>query len=128
MKYYLIIHCSDTPDERDVSAEDIHKWHREKGWDGIGYNKVVRRNGEWQDGRPDYWNGSHTKGFNAHSIGICMIGRDEFTDMQFQTLESLVRMYKAKYPGIEVCGHNEFDKNKTCPNFDVKAWHDTIHW
>lgn len=125
---YLVIHCSDTPNEREHTAEDIHRWHREKSWDGIGYHKVISRSGQWQEGRPDYWSGAHVKGHNHESIGICLIGRDEFTDMQFQTLQALVRMYKARYPGIQVVGHCDLDDKKTCPNFDVKAWHDSVDW
>jgi len=125
---YLVLHCSDTPNNSDITSVDIHQWHLERGWDGIGYHKVIKRNGEWQDGRPDYWVGSHVKGNNTGSIGICLIGRDEFTDMQFQTLESLVRLYKSKYPDIKVVGHRDLDSEKTCPNFDVKKWHDSVNW
>ena len=125
---YLVIHCSDTPNHWETTAEEIHQWHLERGWDGIGYHKVIKRNGDWQDGRPDYWVGSHVKGYNTGSIGICLIGRDEFTDIQFQTLESMVRLYKSKYPDIKVVGHRDLDSKKTCPNFDVKEWHGSVNW
>lgn len=119
---YLVIHCSDTPNDRDVKAAEIHEWHRERGWAGIGYNLVIERNGQWEPGRPDYWVGAHVSGHNDESIGICLIGRDEFTDMQLQTLRSYVSYYQAKYPGIQVCGHCDLDNKKPCPNFDVKHW------
>jgi N-acetylmuramoyl-L-alanine amidase len=111
---YLIIHCSDTPNHRDIKAEDIHRWHLENGWDGIGYNMIIER--------------SHCRGHNTESIGICLIGRDEFIPIQMASLESQCRVYKSKYPGIKIVGHNELDPHKTCPNFDVQKWIETVHW
>ena len=38
---FLIVHCSDTPNEKSFSANDIHQMHLEFGWNGIGYHKVI---------------------------------------------------------------------------------------
>ena len=40
---YIIIHCSATKAGRDFHTKDIDKWHKERGWDGIGYHKVVTK-------------------------------------------------------------------------------------
>ena len=40
---YIIIHCSATKAGSDFHAKDIDKWHKEWGWDGIGYHKVVTK-------------------------------------------------------------------------------------
>ncbi|WP_108163196.1 N-acetylmuramoyl-L-alanine amidase [Saccharospirillum sp. MSK14-1] len=126
---FIAIHCSDSPNERDVSAADIHRWHKEKGWDGIGYNEVITRSGEIQHGRPPYWQGAHVQDFdgdgigdNSDSIGICLIGRDVFTDAQFYSLTKLVNEYLLIYPNAQVVGHYQLDSRKTCPNFDVQSW------
>ena len=38
----IIVHCSATPEGRDVSTEEIKRWHtEERGWDDIGYHWVV---------------------------------------------------------------------------------------
>ena len=37
----LVVHCSDTEDNRNLNARDIHKMHLDFGWDGIGYHKVM---------------------------------------------------------------------------------------
>ena len=37
---YLVIHCSDTNDNKNLDASDIHKMHLNFGWDGIGYGKI----------------------------------------------------------------------------------------
>ncbi len=43
----LIVHCSDTPNDRFVSVDDIRKWHvEENGWSDIGYHYVIYRNGD----------------------------------------------------------------------------------
>ena len=33
---FLIIHCSDTPDNKNIGASYIHKMHLNFGWHGIG--------------------------------------------------------------------------------------------
>lgn len=118
----IVVHCSDTPDDRDIGAADIHSYHLRNGWDGIGYHYVIRRCGLLERGRPEYWQGAHAKGHNKNSIAVCLIGRNAFTDAQFKTLHALIDDLRWKYPGAKICGHGELDSRKTCPNFDVQAW------
>mgnify|MGYP003642311506 FL=1 len=117
----LIIHCSATPNGRHHNADEIHRWHLDNGWDGIGYHWVITVDGKLQAGRPEYWMGSHARGHNQSSIGVCMIGTDEFNSEQWAILENLVREKMIQYPGIKVIGHNEVS-SKTCPGFDVQWW------
>lgn len=120
---YLVVHCSDTPDEEVVNARDIHEMHLGFGWHGVGYHRVIERDGRISHGRPDFWIGAHVKGFNEQSLGVCLIGRTEFTKAQFASLEMVLRDWKATYPQATICGHCDFDyTEKTCPNFDVAAW------
>jgi N-acetylmuramoyl-L-alanine amidase len=120
---FLIVHCSDTPNEQDFTAVDIHKMHLGFGWNGIGYHKVILRNGEIQNGRPEYWVGAHVKGKNSNSLGVCLIGRDFFTKNQFDSLEEILKLWKKTYPKSLIEGHYETKSTKkTCPNFDVKKW------
>ena len=120
---YLVVHCSDTPDDEPLTARDIHAMHLGFGWHGVGYHRVINRDGVVEQGRPDYWIGAHVYGHNEESVGVCLIGRTDFTDSQFQSLESVLREWTKKYPNAEVVGHCDFDyTEKTCPNFDAKAW------
>ena len=120
---YLVVHCSDSPNDRDsVDAQTIHKWHLERGWSGIGYHYVILRNGEVQHGRPDYWKGAHAKKVNDRSLGICLVGKDKFTESQFKSLKMLLLVLIKEYPYSKVRGHYDFEPNKTCPNFNVEAW------
>lgn len=116
----IVVHCSDTPDNREHTAADIHRWHQERGWDGIGYHWVIRRDGTIEPGRPEYWTGAHVKGHNKGSIGICLIGRKHFTTAQFDALRTHLNWHPESF---ELFGHYELDPSKTCPNFNVKEWY-----
>ena len=62
---YLVIHCAETPTGRDVRAAEIHRWHKERSFDGIGYNDVICIDGVIEPGRPYYWPGAHAKGHKS---------------------------------------------------------------
>ena len=124
---FLVVHCSDTPNNQNLSANDIHKMHLGFGWDGIGYHKVINRSGKIEDGRPEYWVGAHVKGKNNISLGVCLIGKDYFTKRQFRSLERVLKKWKKTYPYAKVVGHRDTGKTKkTCPNFDVTSWYKSI--
>jgi len=119
----IVIHCSDTPNDQNKSAIDIHKMHLGFGWDGIGYHKIICRDGKIEVGRPEYWIGAHTKGKNNESLGVCLIGKSNFTDAQYNALEKVLKEWKQKYPKAEIKGHSQaIETKKTCPNFDVEEW------
>lgn len=125
----VIIHCAATKPSMDIGASDIKKWHLDRGWKDIGYHYVIRRNGDIENGIAVALAGSHTKGHNANSIGICLVGgindkgkpESNFTKAQWATLERLVRILKVDFPHATVHGHREFAA-KACPSFDVQEW------
>jgi len=119
----LVVHCSDTANNQNLSAIDIHQMHLSFGWDGIGYHKIIKRSGKIENGRPEYWVGAHVKGKNDISLGVCLIGRDTFTKNQFRSLERVLKKWKKLYPNAKIAGHRDTGKTqKTCPNFDVIGW------
>ena len=133
----IIVHCSDTYKTMDIGSQEIKKWHvEERGWSGIGYHFIIRRDGTIELGRDldedgDIFEeiGAHTYGYNKKSIGICMVGgkaedgtaENNFTETQFEALKTLIKVVRADYPILTVHGHNEF-ANKDCPSFDVQEW------
>ncbi|MGI6245182.1 MAG: N-acetylmuramoyl-L-alanine amidase [Pseudochelatococcus sp.] len=130
---HIVIHCSATPPERDVAAAEIDRWHRERGWAGIGYHFVIRLDGTVERGRAEAQAGAHVAGHNANSIGICYVGgvsasnvnvaQDTRTPAQKAAMERLVRELLTRYPGAEVLGHRDFPGvGKACPSFDARAW------
>ena len=74
----IVIHCSAVRPDQTSSAKEIEKWHKDRGFNGIGYHYVIRRNGEIEPGRPESVIGAHchVKGqnHNKHSIGVCYEG------------------------------------------------------
>ncbi len=119
----IVIHCSATPNGRHTTAEDIHRWHLERGWSGIGYHYVIRVDGVLEVGRPEYWMGSHAKDNNHRTLGICLIGTDEYNLDQWAILDNLLRKLLVNHIDAEVIGHNEIS-DKSCPGFDVQKWLD----
>lgn len=130
----LTIHCSDTPNRRKVTSEQIHKWHtKDRGWSSIGYHYVILRDGsvDSRANKPFFRGleipGAHVRGHNRDNVGICLIGRDKFTKKQFWALHDVFTDLRITY-GIEaseVFCHNEFNHNKTCPNMrtgNLVAW------
>ena len=114
----LVIHCSDSPSGRGDNAETIHKWHLEKGWDGIGYHYVIDEDGIVEFGRPDYWVGAHVQGHNDDSLGICMIGDGSYPSVQFLALIELLMHLTVEYPNSLIYNHNYFNPEKGCPLLD----------
>ena len=118
---FLIVHCSDT--NKDFTVEQIHEMHLSFGWDGIGYHKVIDHHGVVYNGRPEYWIGAHVKGFNKKSLGVCLIGKKNFSKKQLTSLKNLLKQWKKNYPKAKVVGHKDVTQtSKTCPNFDVISW------
>lgn len=128
----IIFHCSDSdrPNHDDISV--IAQWHSERGWvgpdkingtqDDVGYHYFIKKNGAYQKGRPDDAIGAHCKGYNANSIGICLSGKNDFTDAQFLMAAKLAKELMSKYnlKITDILGHNELEKTKTCPNFKLE--------
>jgi N-acetylmuramoyl-L-alanine amidase len=123
----IIIHCTATPEGRYVTVADVDRYHKSRGWTGIGYHYLISLNGEIWQGRDESQIGAHTMGQNTNSIGICYVGgvdksmnpKDTRTPAQIDALKKLIADLKKKYPQATVHGHNEFAA-KACPCFDVK--------
>jgi N-acetylmuramoyl-L-alanine amidase len=124
----IIIHCSATPEGRDVKTETIRKWHLDKGWNDIGYHYVILLDGTIDVGRDVSIIGSHTFGENKGSIGICYVGgmninmtkpKDTRTDAQKESLRCLITDLKEQHKGVKIYGHYAFSA-KACPSFNVE--------
>ena len=132
---YIIIHCSATKAGQDFRAKDIDRWHRERGWDGIGYHKVIDLDGTIEPGRSEAKPGAHCKGHNSDSIGICYIGgldkngkpADTRTELQKAALAGLVADYKRRFPNAKFVGHRDMPNvHKACPCFNAKEEYKNI--
>lgn len=128
----IAVHCAYTPPNMDIGAATIDRWHKDRGFTGIGYHFVIRRNGSMEQGRPLRQPGAHVQGHNARSIGICLIGGKaaqadlpemNFTNDQFAALRCLLEHLTAHFPQAAVMGHRDYPGvTKACPCFDVASW------
>lgn len=113
----------------NATANDINRWHRQRGFDEIGYHFVILRSGEIQRGRAIEKVGAHCKGHNLCSIGIAYVGglneskqsADTRTGNQKNALVALLKMLIKQYPKInKISGHRDYC-NTMCPSFDATA-------
>lgn len=135
---YLVIHCTDTPAGREVSAADIRQWHTSpvskggRGWKQVGYTDLIHLDGRVErlvsnneDANVDPWeitNGA--AGYNSVSRHIVYVGGkggDTRTKAQREALEKYIKDFHRRFPDVKIIGHNEL-ANKACPSFDVQKW------
>lgn len=141
---FIIIHCAATLAKQDIGAKTIHGWHLNRGISSprglTGYHFIIRRSGLIELGRDLQAIGAHALGYNARSVGICLVGGarkikpgetpewadmvsdDNFTTDQFDVLNNLTTSLLDIWPSALVAGHKSFDPHKGCPSFDVFAW------
>lgn len=130
----IIIHCSATQEGLNFHASDIEKWHKERGFNKIGYHYVIDLDGTIELGRSESEIGAHCSGRNRYSIGICYIGgldkkgnpKDTRTLEQRESLWELLRQLLIKYPNATIHGHNTYS-NKACPCFNVEREYYSIN-
>lgn len=147
----LILHNSKSP---WGTSDIIHSWHTDpppkgNGWEDVGYHFIIegvyptygdythRRIRKIQDGRvvagrPLGLVGSHCKGLNWRSIGVCMIGSSStLTHTQKATallLFLILREVLGNNPYI--LGHYETRsgraQRKTCPDINMPTFRDDL--
>lgn len=122
----IILHCTATPEGREVTVADVTAWHKERGFRTIGYHYLVYLDGTVVRGRREEEIGAHCLGQNAGSIGVCYVGgldsrgkpKDTRTAVQRVALRNLVEGLQRRYPHATLHGHNEFAA-KACPCFKI---------
>lgn len=118
----MILHNADAT---ECSATDIHRWHKEQGWAGIGYHFLVRKDGTIERGRPENTVGAHASGNNSDSIGICFEGafmKERMGQTQINAGRELISYLKSKYGISKVQKHKDVNPTN-CPgaNFPFDA-------
>jgi N-acetylmuramoyl-L-alanine amidase len=140
---FLVIHCTATPEGREVTKQDIVKWHTSprskggRGWSVPGYSELINLKGELINIHPyndndvnEPWeitNGA--SGINSRSRHIVYAGgcdkamkpKDTRNEEQKATLIKFVLDFVKKHPNIKVAGHYHF-ANKACPSFNVESF------
>lgn len=140
---YLVIHCTATPEGREVSAAEIRRWHTSpppvgRGWRQVGYTDLIHLDGRVErlvrnneDARVDPWERTNgAAGYNAVSRHIVYVGGvdkqgkscDTRTPAQREALARYVRDFHRQHPTVRIIGHRDLNRTKACPSFDVGAW------
>lgn len=141
---YLVLHCTATPEGREVSSKEIRAWHTNpvsrggRGWKQVGYTDLIHLNGEVErlvnnneDANVDPWEVTNgAKGYNSISRHIVYVGgvaadgettKDTRTKAQKQSMETYVRDFHKRFPNVRIIGHRDVAA-KDCPSFDVQVW------
>ena len=111
---YIVLHHAEAS---NATVEDIHRWHLENGWAGIGYHYYVRKDGSIYRGRPRDTIGAHVQGHNYDSIGVCAEGdymKEIMPEAQKQAIIALVRELREIYPQAKIVGHRDLMAT-SCP-------------
>ena len=117
----IIIHHSAS---EGGNLAEIDRWHKQRGWDGVGYHFVIDNGDGATDGRIEVgfrWRqqreGAHCRPrpdddnyWNEHAIGICLVGdfdKKSPSPAQYDALARLVRFLQKRYdiPPSQIKGH-----------------------
>lgn len=124
----IFIHCSATKNFQSCPARTIDKWHKDRGFDKIGYHRIFQPDGSIEVGRSNSEVGAGVFGQNAKSLHFCIIGTDEFTNEALKQL-FLASLSTCRTLGLKaenVLGHYEADPRKSCPNIDMEIFRGAI--
>lgn len=145
---YLVIHCTATPEGREVTSDEIRRWHTSpppqgRGWRQVGYTDMFHINGGVErlvqnndDDQVDPWEITNgVAGHNSECRHVVYAGGmtadnsnpyDSRSYMQKEAMRKYVKDFMLKFPEAEVVGHRDLDPLKACPSFDVKQWLSTF--
>lgn len=140
----IVIHCTASPNGRARALADIRADHLARGFKDIGYHYIIQPDGRVDLGRDEEQPGAHAKGFNAHSIGVCMVGGlggpdklnpGQYTQAAWNALRTTVQDLLDRYTYAVLVGHRDLSPDldgdgeiepaewiKLCPAFSVRAW------
>lgn len=144
---YLVVHCSASG---WGNAAEINKWHKSRGWSGIGYHWVILNgcpdyssyakhkpkaqfDGKIEPGRSEKKIGAHCPAVNNCSIAVCLIGIPpgvvKYTTKQMDALVHWC-VVKCKQYGVPVSNikqHSNFDSGKPyCASVDLEHLRDRV--
>lgn len=140
---YLVIHCTDTPEGRKVTSDEIRHWHTDpkpkgRGWHQVGYRCMYHLDGTREELVPnngdeyiDPWEITNgVAGENSIAQHWVYVGgadanmkpKDTRTFEQEKAMASDVLEFHRRFPEVLIVGHHHFNQGKACPSFDVQSW------
>tara|TARA_R110002020_G_scaffold388669_1_gene599378 strand:+ start:75 stop:542 length:468 start_codon:yes stop_codon:yes gene_type:complete len=140
----VILHCTATPKDRKLTVKEIRNWHvKGNGWADIGYHFIIHQDGKIERARNIDKVGAHTWGNNYGSIGVAYCGgvekkikksldkkkpkskttivsKDTMTKEQEDAFRNLFEMLEIMFGELKLRGHNDYNKAKDCPGFNMR--------
>ena len=142
---YLVIHCTATPEGRDVTASDIRRMHTSpvsaggRGWKQVGYTDLFRLDGSVErlvdnneDANVDPWEVTNgAKGYNSISRHIVYAGgcdksmnpKDTRTSAQKKAMAAYVLDFHHRFPNIKIIGHRDLS-----PDINGNGMIESFEW
>lgn len=122
-KGFAVHHSGANPNQ---SVQEIQNYHMDhNGWVDIGYNWLVRPNGDIYEGRGWLKVGAHIHGHNTANVGVCVIGNYGSAAPSAAVKASLGYLYKEaqrlKGASLAVRTHRQLDQT-ACPGDKLHAW------
>lgn len=133
---YIVIHCTAGPQSQTI--ESIKEYWRSKGWQQVGYHRIIKPNGEVVQLADDWAITNGVRGYNSRAYHICWIGGMDGDNRTTEQKVALVREIERAcklFPAADVCGHRDLSDDldgdgevephewvKLCPQFDVKEF------
>lgn len=119
----VVHHCG--MQDKDMTAEEIHKLHLSNGWSGIGYHYVVRKDGSIERGRPMDAVGAHVSGYNTKSVGVVVVGNFDEVQPEAVQLEAASKViaeicntYNIAPSASSIVGHCDLMRTD-CPGYHL---------
>ncbi|MDD7793707.1 peptidoglycan recognition protein family protein [Clostridium sp. 'White wine YQ'] len=110
----IVLHHADAS---SCNVFDIHRWHLQRGYAGIGYHYFVRKDGTIYQGRQEDQRGAHCPSANYNSIGICFEGSymiEVPPAAQLNAGLELIADIKNRYGNMPIYGHKDLYAT-SCP-------------
>lgn len=125
-RLFVTHHFGDLPiigyDTNKLDARWTHNMHiKERGWAGIAYHYLVKTNGIIERGRPRQTIGSHCKGHNLDSVGVCLACDCTASAPPAEMVNSLIGLYAdlcdiyGRNPEDTIKGHRDLVATTECP-------------
>ena len=117
-----------------ADAQEVNKWHKNKGWFGIGYNWFIQKDGKIIKCR-GFNRSAAVENYNKTTISIGFQGNYNFDQMpnaQFKAGVKLIQWLRSQLPNLKVIHGHKYWNNTACPgkNFLLEkmveeGWKDT---
>lgn len=129
----IFIHC--TAGSQKQTLKDLLKEFKNKGWKSPGYHYVVFPDGKIECLLNEEQVSNGVQGYNSTAINVAYVGGidnkgravDNRTEAQKESLLTLLKDLKRKYPNAHIMGHRDIwgkdpsKWKKQCPCFDAEV-------